>query len=365
MEPRPDDRKIRSLHGLRAVMAWWVVAGHLAQAFGWKLPLVDTPSLAVDVFILLSGFVIAMLVERKAETYAAYILRRAFRLFPLYLPLLLISAALLPVQLAVWESLPPTPGSIDRIVIAQAALAHLPFHLGIHAALLQGVVPTRYAEDVAVSIMAQAWSVSLEWQFYLIAPFLIAALYRQAWVQALAMVVALQLAAIFFPGAFLGVQILLFVAGIATRMAMQPKLRRQALVIAALCGAVTVGRDGVMQLVPLGIWGAVIASSLAPQGSVAQGAARLLGTRAAYQMGEISYAIYLLHFIVFFVSAYACIRFGLDGAARAAVISGATIGFTYLGALACHTLIERPGIQLGARLARNLGGPALAIPPSR
>ena len=335
-------------------MAWWVVTGHIVKAFGWHVPLIDSPELAVDVFILLSGFVITILVERKAEAYPAYIMRRAFRLFPLYLPILLVSAALLQVQLVVWETLPATEGTRERIALAQAAMSHLPFHLGIHAALLQGLVPMQYSEGVAVSIMAQAWSVSLEWQFYLVAPFLIAALYRQAWLRAWLIVIVLELAARYFMTAFLGVKILLFVAGIATRMAMEPKLRRQALVIVALCAAMTVVRDGLMQLVPLGIWGAVIASALARPGSAANLLARLLGKRAAYRMGEISYAIYLLHFLVFFVSVYACIRFGLDGAGRAAIVSVATIGFTYLGALACHNLIERPGIQLGARLARGI-----------
>jgi len=363
MAPRRDDTKIRSLHGLRGLMAWWVVAGHLVQAFGLHPPLIDTPELAVDVFILLSGFVIAMLVQRKAEAYPAYILRRAFRLFPLYVPLLLMSAALLRVQLEVWQTLPPTAGTPDHIFLAQAALAHLPFHLGIHAALLQGLVPMRFSEGVAVSIIAQAWSVSLEWQFYLVAPFLIAALYRQAWLRVLAIVIGLELVAPFFMAAFLGVSILLFVAGIATCMAMEPRLRRQALVIVAVCAAVTVVRDGLQQLVPFGIWGAVIASSLARPGSAAQALARLLSTRTAFHMGELSYAIYLLHFIVFFVSAYACIRFGLDGAVRAAIVSSVTIGLTYLGALACHTLIERPGIRLGARLARGIARPGPSLSP--
>lgn len=338
-------------------MAWWVVSGHLVQAFGAHPPLISSPELAVDVFILLSGFVIAMLVERKREAYPVYILRRAFRLFPLYLPLLLVSAALLPVQLMVWETLPPTAGTRDHIVMAQAASAHLPFHLGIHALLIQGLVPTQMSEGVAVSIIAQAWSVSLEWQFYLVAPFLIAALYRQAWLRVCVAVIALELAARYFTTAFLGVKILLFVAGIATHMAMTPHLRRQGLMIAALCAVVTLVRDGLMELIPLGIWSAVIASSLARPGSTAQAPARLLGGRFAYHMGEISYAIYLFHFIVFFIATYVTIRLGLDWATRAESVSVATIGLTYLGALVCHRLIERPAIRLGARLARGMGGP--------
>jgi len=353
METAPDDSKIRSLHGLRGVMAWWVVVGHLALAFGLKLPLIDRPALAVDVFILLSGFVIAMLVERKAEAYLPYILRRAFRLFPLYLPLLLISAMLLKLQLSVWSSLPPVPGSLDRIVIARAAFLHLPFHLGIHVAMLQGLVPSRFSENVATSIMAQAWSVSLEWQFYLIAPFLVGALYRKAWTRAGAMVILLQLLARYFSSAFLGAKILLFVAGIATRMAMEPRRRREALMLAAMCGAMTVFRDGLLELVPLLLWAAVMVSSRAPSDSVWQVPARLLSSRPAHHMGEISYSIYLVHFIPFFLATYACTRLGIGGQARMEVVAAAMIGLTYLGALGCYHLIERPGIRFGARLAHK------------
>lgn len=352
MVTAPDSTKIRSLHGLRGLMAWWVVTGHIVQAFGWHPLLIDSPELAVDVFILLSGFVIAMLVERKAEPYPVYILRRAFRLFPLYLPLLLVSAALLPMQLAVWEALPPTAGTRDHVVLAQAAMVHLPFHLGIHAALLQGLVPTAWSEGVAVSVIAQAWSVSLEWQFYLVAPFLIAALYRQAWLRVAVMVIVLELAAPWFTTAFLGVKILLFVGGIATRMAMTPDLRRQGLAIALLCAGVTVARDGVMELVPLGIWAGVIASSLARAGSAGSVPARLLGSRIGYHMGEISYAVYLIHFIVFFLATYTATRLGLVGTARASLVPVLTIGLAYPAALTCHHLIERPGIRIGSRLAR-------------
>lgn len=362
MGAQHDDSKIRSLHGLRGLMAWWVVAGHIVQSFGWDVPLLRSPELAVDVFILLSGFVIAMLIERKAEAYPVYLMRRAFRLFPLYWPLLLVSALLLPVQLAVWEILPLTDGTQGRIGLAQAALANLPFHLGIHAALLQGVVPLQHSEGVALSVMTQAWSVSLEWQFYIVAPFLVGALYRQSWVRAAVLVIVLQLAARYFMTAFLGAKILLFVAGIATCMARQPELRRQGLVIAALCAALTVLGDGPAQLIPLGIWSAVIASSRAPEGSAASGLARLLGSRFAYHLGEISYATYLVHFIVFFILTFASARIGLAGSTQAVFVTLATIGFTYLASVACYQLIERPGIQIGARLARRMAGaePGLA-----
>ena len=141
-------------------MAAWVVVGHLSLALDWRLPLIDSPGLAVDVFIILSGFVIALLLERKAEPYPAYLLRRAFRLFPLYLPVLAVSALLLPVQLEAWEAATPSPANLLRVERAQSALAEPWAHLLVHIPLVQGLVPRFASPDMAYTIVGQAWSIS-------------------------------------------------------------------------------------------------------------------------------------------------------------------------------------------------------------
>lgn len=51
--PTAEWAKIGALEGLRGVMAWWVVLGHVSLTLGWKLPLIDRNTLAVDVFIFL------------------------------------------------------------------------------------------------------------------------------------------------------------------------------------------------------------------------------------------------------------------------------------------------------------------------
>jgi peptidoglycan/LPS O-acetylase OafA/YrhL len=43
-----------------------------AIALGWTLPLINRNTLAVDVFIVLSGFVIAGLIDRRNEAYLPY-----------------------------------------------------------------------------------------------------------------------------------------------------------------------------------------------------------------------------------------------------------------------------------------------------
>jgi hypothetical protein len=49
---------------------------------GWILANGDT---AVGTFIIISGFVIALNVDRSYDGYGGYIIRRALRLFPVYL----------------------------------------------------------------------------------------------------------------------------------------------------------------------------------------------------------------------------------------------------------------------------------------
>jgi peptidoglycan/LPS O-acetylase OafA/YrhL len=332
-------------------MAWWVIFGHIARSFGWNLPLIDTPTLAVDVFILLSGFVIAMLIARKAEPYPAYIVRRAFRLFPLYLPVLMISTALLPIQLAVWQTVSPSADNSFRIKAVRDAMANLPWHLGTHIPLLQGLVPNRFAGTLPFSILGQAWSISLEWQFYLVAPFLIRAVLGRKWFKAAAIVLAFALMSRFFPGAFLGAKIYLFGAGIATYAALQPELRREALIAAAVCAVAAIARQGPMQLIPLGLWAGVVASSMSPVQSLRHLPARVLGSRVLFHMGQISYSIYLLHMVPFFLSLYLCSIAGSGPLATQVIVVLATTVVTYLGALACYHAVEKQGIRLGSRLA--------------
>lgn len=91
-------RYIKELEGLRGLMAIWVVLGHSLAA----LPIINKhvpPTLlnsyAVDVFIILSGFVIFFMIDNKKQSYPQYIIQRFFRIFPLYLLILAVSVFLI------------------------------------------------------------------------------------------------------------------------------------------------------------------------------------------------------------------------------------------------------------------------------
>jgi peptidoglycan/LPS O-acetylase OafA/YrhL len=123
------------------------VAAHLL--YFWHLPYDWLgASWAVNIFCMISGFVISKLVTERSEPYEIYISRRFLRLWPVFILCSLFN------------------------ILAE----HKPFgELFIaHALMFQGL----FFGESSVYYLKPSWSVSLEWQFYLIAPAFIALVMR-------------------------------------------------------------------------------------------------------------------------------------------------------------------------------------------
>ena len=350
-KPTPENAKIHALHGLRGVMAWWVVLGHVSLTFGWQIPLIDRNALAVEVFVLLSGFVIAMLIDRKVEPYGKYIVRRAFRVFPLYLVILFISAALLPVQIGAWNSLQGSPLNLNRLTLALDGWEYLGGHMLAHVPLLQGLIPTAISSQAPYTIVGQAWSVSLEWQFYLVAPYLVWALAKLPRTPLALSAIALLLGlSHWFAGAFLGAKIIHFAIGMVTykiirRGEIQFWMSGLSLLVAA-----AVVKNGAMQFIPLGVWLSVVWSASRPSHSCGHLIARWLGSAPLFRMGEISYSVYLVHMIPLYTLIYLLRASSLPTEIMQAIVLLGTVGITLALAVITFRYVEKPGIALGARL---------------
>lgn len=188
--------------GLRGWLALWVVLAHMLCWCGagaihatGKLSAIWTgftaADAAVETFIILSGFAIHTLLLREPRPYLRYMTGRFFRIYPVYLFSLLLSLGLIPTVLRLVPSLPWRDDYyirwMDRINEAQAAQPAA--HAFWHATLLHGMLPKPALDYATTTILKPAWSISLEWQFYLAAP-LIACLLRRSWGIAILLAVA-------------------------------------------------------------------------------------------------------------------------------------------------------------------------------
>lgn len=337
-----DGGKIQALQGLRGAMAWWVVAGHISKTFGWNLGLIDRNGLAVSVFILLSGFVIALLIDRKREGFGAFITRRGFRLFPLYLFALIVSAALLPVQSAAWQALAPTPMNLARASLATTGIEQFATQFAWHLPLAQGLLPA----PAPYTILGQAWSISLEWQFYLIAPLLYLGLTNRRFTPLAAAVAgALVLMSPALSNAFIGSNLALFLVGMTSYLALS---NRSWICASAMLGALILLEGGPWLAIPLAIWTLVLVAAV-----TASWPARLLASRFACYLGEISYSTYLLHMIPLFGSVYLLTAWGVEGPALQVAVATFTVAGTLAASTASYRFIELPAIKLGAKLTKQ------------
>lgn len=152
----------RSLEGLRGAAAVLVVLAHtLANAGGFTL--------GVDIFFVLSGFLITRLIVDELATRGdvslrAFYIRRSFRLFP---ALFVFLAAVL-----VWAQLFAPASGIQ--IVHSTVLSSLLYVENWHIVAVGGVGGAGLIRDPA----AQAWSLSVEEQFYVVWPIILIAAWK-------------------------------------------------------------------------------------------------------------------------------------------------------------------------------------------
>ena len=147
------------VQGLRAIAVLTVIASHAS------VPFLDGGFVGVDVFFVISGFLISQLLFREVErsgrvSIAGFYARRARRILP---AATLVTIATI-VASAVWLS------AIDLLEVAKDALWAVFFAANIHFA---AVGTDYFAQDQPPSPLQHYWSLSVEEQFYLVWPALL------------------------------------------------------------------------------------------------------------------------------------------------------------------------------------------------
>lgn len=346
---------IRALTGIRGVAAWLVVLYHVRRSIAGLPPTVETwlgkGYLAVDFFFLLSGFVIWMRYAerlRGGDTAARldFLWRRLARVWPLHIAVLGYAVVVALVLAAT-----------GRHDAATFPFAELP----LHALLLQNWGFTR---DLTWN--DPAWSISCEAAAYLLFPLLVAlADWRRVATPMLLLAIAglfalLHVAMAASGAATLGTDIprfgllrclVEFTAGTmacALWQRWRPCSRHMAARCVALAVLATVAAlSGVIPetlAVPTALAAILLTVAL-----TADWRGNPLAATPLHYLGEISYATYLLHFMLFFTFKLAFVR---DANAvpwwQIALYAALVLG----GSVALYHGVERPAQRALNRLAR-------------
>jgi peptidoglycan/LPS O-acetylase OafA/YrhL len=356
-------QRLTCLDGLRGLLALYVLLSHtvpFAAAADWVVRPFTHGGAAVDVFFILSGLVIVQSLSSYGYCARPFLIARVARIFPVFLVVFVFALAVQPLQTGFGRMPWLGQDSPARFIWSGGWPHGWLLSILAHLTMTHGLFPDGMLPNAWVEFLGAAWSLSTEWQFYLLvvlcgrmelprlARLLLAlSIVGTAW-QALGPEVWQ------FSRAFLPNKAQYFALGVASAIL----LRREpgALVCYAgvlastllLCG-VQGGADKLLP--PLG-WTLCLAAKLRP-GWALRGTARVLSSRSAVWLGAVSYCVYLVNEPV-----QKLLGVGLalavqgDGALFTALWLPGAVGLPLLAAWGLHVWIEAPVLRWGRAVAR-------------
>ena len=314
-----NDRRYRPhLDGLRAVAVYLVVAFHAG------LGLFTGGFVGVDVFFVLSGYLVTSILLRDIASrgrvdWRQFYARRARRILPAALVTLAVSA--------VAYVIVATPAqALDVVGGFRAAFCYVANWYFIHQSA------DYFAPNVTGSPVLHFWSLAVEEQFYLLWPLALSAVYliarradRHRWwvmrgvigVAAIASAVeALHIGATNLNRAYYGTDTRAYQLLAGALIALTPQLLRlgprarsaaRVAAPAALLALVVLASSALDQsAITRGVWVTVCAGVLivALENSRGSGTGRFLSTRPLSYLGRISYGTYLWHWPIVVLLAF-------------------------------------------------------------
>ena len=339
---------LRNLHFLRALAALSVVYFHITSTAGLDLAW-DVGSRGVDVFFVISGFIIAYIGSKKPEHF---FVRRLIRIVPFYWAATLVvfaAATLLP------QFFRSTDASLQHLVPSLLFFPHLSTSGEVQPTLILG------------------WSLNFEMYFYVL--FALALLVSTRWAPILCVAV---IAMVVATGKLVGpvstafdfyarTTSLEFCYGIGVYYVLAWCERRKArladsaafklvvpLALIASVVALVLLEKHLKDDVPRYLAGGIPAAVIVLSALLLE---RILGifsrSRLAWLLGEASYVIYLIHpYIVFGVLRLLLPRMGELSLAMDVIVIAGLIALTSTIGIAIHLLFEKPVMAyLRGRLA--------------
>jgi peptidoglycan/LPS O-acetylase OafA/YrhL len=381
--------RLRALDGLRGLLALYILAGHavpflrLPASAAWAGSILSHGRGAVELFFVLSGMVILRSLGTGFTRVRArqFLVARAGRLLPVYAVALALAAVALscgdPFGAMPWIAAHGPARDIAEATWPRPWLAHL----AAHVTLTQGLLPAAVLPDVEFTILGPAWSLSTEWQFYLIVAAMLA-LRRSRYARSddwqyfaavMMMVGALGLLADLLPAqwqpgrSFLPHEAWYFAFGIASHgllVAGTSRARWWWWVLSLDAAVLLQWQQNPLTaaVVPL-LWIACLACAAPRMPPPARPLAWLLNAAPLQWLGRISYPLYLIHMPVQRLLMLALAPALSHHAVTFALLWGpAAILVPLMVAAALHHWVETPCWQWSRDRARRLrpGAPRIA-----
>jgi peptidoglycan/LPS O-acetylase OafA/YrhL len=371
-------KHFRSLDGVRAWLAWSIVVFHmilLTAADEWQPILSKAEILGqvrVPCFLIISGFVITHLLLEKKESYFPYIARRFLRIYPLYIFCLTLGIFATYLHLTAfadhpWGNYLPQP-DIMREELAGSHGSVFGLHLLTHLTMTHGMISDAVLPGSQYMFLGPAWQVSLEWQFYMLAPLILLGLRTRRGQTILALLTVVGFAAfrrgwfgVFDDPSFLPGAGIYFATGIATRLIYPrlPTLSAYPAAIMVLAGGLVILTGS---LLPFWCWVAFITWLRVENASdpISRGVDRVadiaLNSKLARYLGTRAYSTYLVHEPIIHILVYVCIKKYALGIGPTVAITFITVPIMTLGAsILLYRYIELPFMAFGKRFFHDPG----------
>lgn len=362
------------LNGLRGVAATWVVIAHCMIWGGWTLTPIPDPKIAVDLFMTISGFLMAYNARRRESiepmtqpaTWIRFYIRRYFRIAPAYYLSLALAAIASAPFLEGYKALQLMNPGFWGVggIYDPYTIRFTTENLLSHATFIFGVIP-----KYAFSTMLPDWSLSLEMQFYLAFPLIyllmrkIGALTASIMLAVIALAVSHTLAGVFPEPSFLPLKLSLFVTGMLIAEIPFGTGRGATIMIGALALLLPFAQTSnyatqswVVPFISALLYALTVSRKSAS--SPLQPVGDALGGRIAHTLSDTSYGMYLFH--GFFISLTGLMlsgafpRLAAHGNIRTIVLLAITLPGVLLVSTLVHRFVERPGIALGRNAASFL-----------
>lgn len=376
------------LDGLRGVAALWVLLSHVQILTGLrKIPLLSSGDLAVDLFMMLSGFLMThhYIARRFQEPWEApstavtFWLRRFFRIAPLYYLLLLAAIALGPwmgeFRNAIAAHWPHTATSSQRYYDQGLA------NIIMHVSFLFGFLPA-----YGFRTPLPDWSIGLEMQFYLIFPLLM--LCMQRWgafrfglgVALLCMVLRLVVPGHFTQWqmpAFIPMKLAIFLIGMWMAVGRHSRRYLSAFTISMLVAILLMCAErSLSSIFRVGITVTLFylltdgtLPSYAVLDKIIERIRSCFSGKLARFAGDSSYSVYLLHLLVLIPLAGTFSQFDaylkLPAPIRFFLCAVMLICLVYPTAWMLHRVVETPGIRLGKMITGLIAAKEVSAQVSR